>query len=459
MIEHQEDACDSENVLPKPGRLFTHHDFAVDALRRMSVGKWMPVYTDGGLYVVDPETSLWKCTEDGDLMRVIAQNYDGRKHCSRHGDYTGISEIAQMLCTRDQFFAGAPIGLACPNGFYRVSGSQIVLEPLTPAHQQRVRLDFDPWPQPTPLFDDFLMETFRSTDLVEADQQRQLIQEIAGAIMLGLLHLHQKAILFYDPYGRAGKGTLESILRQLVPASFVTAVSPFNWNKEYYVMALAGSRLNVVGELPDDQAIPAAHFKSVIGKDLITGRNPAGRPVSFVNQAAHVFMSNHLISTREYSEAFFERWQIVEFPNSRLKLKLSIDPNVAKRIIESELPGVAHWAIQGGQRLLQQGKFSSSAAHDRLMAKWRRTSSSLEEFVHECCDLGEKLRVKRTLFYESYVKWCKASGRMAFSTTKLKELMVHNVKLGIRSVEVNGYEHFRGVQLREGEIRLEDCDF
>ena len=90
--------------------------------------------------------------------------------------------------------------------------------------------------------------------------------------MIGIMHKHQKAVLFYDPFGRAGKGTLERIMRGLVPSSFVTAVSPFGWDKEYYVASLAGARLNVVGELSDDKPIPAAMFKTVTGVDLITGR-------------------------------------------------------------------------------------------------------------------------------------------------------------------------------------------
>ena len=119
---------------------------------------------------------------------------------------------------------------------------------------------------------------------------------------------YQKAALFYEPFGRAGKGTLERILRSLVPPSFVTAISPFKWDQDYHVATLAGSRLNVVGELPENEAIPASSFKTVIGGDLITGRHPTHRPITFTNEAAHLFMSNHLITTKDQSEAFFSRW-------------------------------------------------------------------------------------------------------------------------------------------------------
>lgn len=81
------------------------------------------------------------------------------------------------------------------------------------------------------------------------------------------------------------RGRWKRILRELVPRDFVTAVSPFSWDKEYFVASLAGSRLNVVGELPDDKSIPSAAFKTVLGGDLITGRHPSHRPITFKNGA------------------------------------------------------------------------------------------------------------------------------------------------------------------------------
>jgi putative DNA primase/helicase len=266
--------------------------------------------------------------------------------------------------------------------------------------------------------------------------------------MLGIMHRYQKAVLFYDPYGRAGKGTLERILRALVPGEFVTAVSPFQWNEEYFVVTLAGARLNVVGELPDNESIPSAAFKSVTGGDLITGRHPTHSPISFKNEAAHLFMSNHLINSRDQSEAFFVRWLIVEFPNSRLRSGLPLDPNTAQRIVDSEMPGVAHWALEGAKRLLRNNGFTISSAHERLMQKWRRGNSSLEEFIHDSCHLAAGESVWRSKFYLAYKGGCGDNGRKPFAKGRVKELLEHNVGLGISIGSDGGNEVFRGVQLK-----------
>lgn len=223
----------------------THHGYASDLIERLTVADWAPVGHEGSLFVVDPASGLWVRHPTEALERLVAQTHDGKTNCERRSDYSGIAQHAISLASNDSFFADAPVGVACPDGFYQVVGGAITRQPLSPAFRQRVKLNVTPASQPTPMFDRFMHETFQSGKEGEEAEQRALVQEIAGAILLGIMHQHQKAVQFYDPFGRAGKGTLERLLRQLVPPAFVTAVSPFVWHKEYYVAALAGARLNL----------------------------------------------------------------------------------------------------------------------------------------------------------------------------------------------------------------------
>lgn len=423
----------------------THHGYAKSILAELTEEAWQPVGYQGDLYVVNATSGLWERQPFEALIRMVAERHDAKEHCSRASDYRAIADHAISLASDDAFFADVPNGLACPGGFYQIVGNEIALVPLTPDHRQRVMLDFTPAKMPTPLFDKFLHETFQSIHDGEEVQQVTLLQEIVGGIMLGILYKYQIAILLYEPFGRAGKGTTEKQIRSLVPKAFVSAISPFKWHSDYHVATLAGKRLNVVGELPESEPIPASAFKTVIGGDLVTGRHPTHRPITFSNEAGHLFMSNHLITTKDQSEAFFARWKIIEFPNSRLRSGLPLDENLAQRIIDSELPGIAYWALEGAARLLRNGKLSASTAHDRLMAKWRRCTNTLEEFIHEECVLSPDGRYRRSDFYRDYTNWCSENGRKAFSKGRVKELLEHNIGLGIRLVELDGYETFRGV--------------
>lgn len=434
----------------------THHGYAKSILSELAEGDWRPVGYQGVLYVVDSGTALWESKSVDMLVRLVADRHDAKEYCTRSSDYRAISEHAISLASDDSFFADAPNGLACPGGFYQMQGNEITLVTLKPEHRQRVMLDFTPAKMPIPLFDKFLHETFQSEHEGEEEQQVRLLQEIAGGIMLGILYKFQTAVLFYEPFGRAGKGTTEKQIRCLVPKEFISAISPFRWHQDYHVATLAGKRLNVVGELPENDPIPASAFKSVIGCDLITGRHPTHRPITFSNEAAHLFMSNHLITTKDQSEAFFARWKIVEFPNSRLRSGLPLDENLAQRIIDNELPGIAFWALEGAARLLRNGKLSASSAHDRLMAKWRRTTNTLEEFIHEACELAEEHTYRRSEFYQDYTQWCADNGRKPFSKGRVKELLEHNIGMGIRLVELNGNETFRGIKRKPPQKQKEN---
>ncbi|KHF25252.1 DNA primase family protein [Solemya velum gill symbiont] len=444
-IDHEVEQFLQQTELPS-----THHAFASALIQSQTFDGHAPVSHNGQLYAFDPISGMWKPITVDHLARRAAERFDGRKNCDRTNDYKNIAEHAITLTADPEFFDNAPVGLACPDGFISIQDGQVVTQLLTADHRQRVQIDFTPTEIPTPQFDEFLDETFQSDVPNEKDQQITLLQEVVGALMLGIAHRYQKAIIFYDPFGRAGKGTLERCIRELVPKEYVTAISPFNWGKEYYLASLAGSRLNVVGELTEQDSIPSAAFKTVTGGDLLTGRHPNHRTITFKNEAGHLFMSNHLINTRDHSEAFYTRWLIIEFPNSRLRSGLPIDPSLADNIIKSEMPGIAHWALQGAMRLLDRQAYSGSIAHDRLMAKWRHTANSLEEFIHEECELGDmSLYVKRSDLYSDYSDWCKENGRKPFAKGKVRELLEHNIGLGITHSTLNGYEVFRGVRMKE----------
>ena len=160
-------------------------------------------------------------------------------------------------------------------------------------------------------------------------------------------------------------------------------------------------------------------------------------------------MSNHMINSRDHSEAFFARWTLVEFPNSRLRTGLPLDHTLADRIIAQELPGIVQWALDGALRLISNGGFSKSIVHDRLMAQWRRSTNSLEEFVHDGCAVGESTQsVLRSKFYQAYAHWCGESGRKPFGKSRVKELLEHNAGLGISLARIDGYEIFRGVMVK-----------
>jgi P4 family phage/plasmid primase-like protien len=427
----------------------THDGYARGIIDEYTVNGCQPVGFGGGLWVYDDSTGIWKSKKLNEIKRKVTENYDDRVYSHTSGDYTAISEHVLSLVDDLEFFNNAPFGLATPKGFYRINGKEIKIEPLSASHRQRVMLPVTPNHQPMPLFKQFLDDTFASNEEEESNQQITLLQEIVGAIILGYMHFYQKAVLFYEPYGRAGKGVMVQIIQALVPEHFVSHVSPFDWDREYYLAKLVGKKLNVVGELPENKPIPASAFKSIIGGDNLSGRQPTEKVVSFKNEAGHIFSSNHLIKTNDFTEAFYSRWLILHFPNSRIKLGKPLDEKLAINIIDQELPGVAQWALDGAIRRLGQEGFSHSNVHDYFMEKWRRDANSLMQFIKDSCETGnDSYVILRTDLYSHYKNWCREFGVREFSVPEVKELLINNVRLGVKLKLRDGYQTWIGIKLK-----------
>ena len=75
----------------------------------------------------------------------------------------------------------------------------------------------------------------------------------------------------------------------------------------------------------------------------------------------------------------------------------------------------------------------------------------MEEFIHETCELLPEHPCRRSEFYDDYKQWCSDNGRKPFSKGRVKELLEHNIGMGIRLVEINGYETFRGIKKKSPE--------
>lgn len=428
----------------------THAGYAGNMIDRLeSKAGVKPVGVEGMVYNYSEGKGIWKGTKIEDFSVQVANAFDGQENCSRRNDYIAVANHTYSVLAdgKENFFNDAPVGLACKGRFYKVNKQGVIeKEELDSTHRQRVISPVVPKVGPTPLFDKFLDDTFAGdTD----SEQRDLLQEVFGSIVLGLMARYEKVVLLKGP-GRSGKGTIMKIIEQLVPEDVRSAVSPYNWDGEYYIANLAGKRLNVVGELPDDDPIPASAFKTVTGRDTLTGRHPGHRPFTFRNAAAHVFNSNHFIYTKDHSEAFYSRWLLMEFRNTMIGKEDKQITTLAQDIIDGELPQILSWALQGAKRLEDRKRFPTTKVQSRLMDEWRHRTSTLMEFLRDgdACYLGDSNLhwARRSDFYRQYTEWCRDSNRRPMGKIKLyDELVTIGGPLGVFAATKDGYNIIRGV--------------
>ena len=426
------------NALPSPSNDASHHAIAEHFISGFS--PLTPVGCEGSLWSFDGQ--LWQRIDLKQAQVMIARRYD-TKLCRRKSDYSGIAQHAYHVVEDSEFFTDAPVGLATPAGFYHVTEAGLECTELTAKTRQRFMVDIEPKAGRMVVFNAYLDATFANSSERVKCQQVALAQEIMGAVLVGIMYRYEKVVLLYGK-GQSGKSTLLRILQALIHKVFASAVSPFDWDSDYMIASMAGKRLNLVGELPNNKHIPAEKFKQVTGRDMVSGRFPYGQPFFFTVTAAHLFNSNHFISTRDNTSGFWRRWICLAFDNPVPDDEVEHD--LDDRIIRTELPAILHWALEGAARVIRQHGFSESERNHELLRRWRINADSVSSYLNDETAVAAVSghREMRRAIYEHFTVWCSHNERKAMSNQTFYQRMED---LGYRSKTINGYQMLEGIKL------------
>lgn len=431
----------------KAGDDLTHHDMAIAWRDARTVDGFAPVFTAGAVYM--PTTSgLWSPLTAEQVALQVAEMFGGRKLARTHGEFRAIAAHITALCAEDSFFDLAPVGVVSPAGFHRLAADGAVeTVPLSLEHAQAFALPYAPdYEADAPLLRGVLEQAFEGDD---SDDQIDLWWQAVGAALFGLMPRLQTVLLMLGRE-RSGKSLLQRILERIFPAEAVAAVSPASWMHEYHVAALAGKRLNVVGELSDDAPIPAAAFKNVTGQNRIAARHPTHRPFSYVCLAAHVFASNVLPPTTDRSEAFYRRWRVLRFANTVPAER--VDPYLFDKIVAGEMPAILGEAFLGAERVARAGGLRVTRPHAQVLERWRLAANPVQQFLtdSEWVELDPETAVHdKPEVYATYRRWSAATGfRNPFGRNHFLELLdATGATRGVRIKRVGSRELVAGLRL------------
>jgi putative DNA primase/helicase len=397
----------------------------IDDLKQMGSGTTV-ISDRGKLYIYDLGGIWIPCAEDALGRRL--QVYDGSEiwdgnanHRSSILTVTGHKIRGTLECARQwvydhEFFDGAPPGIVFTNGFLMIEANgSVSLRAHSQAYRARARLDVAYDPQATaPRFMQFLEEVFAGDE--DKDLKQQLLQEFTGACLLGLAPRYQRALVLVGERAANGKSTLLAIIQGLFAKPQLSAVTPQAMRHEYVRASLDGVLLNTVPELPTNDVLEASAFKSVITGDRVYARMPYGRPFTFCPQAGHVFATNTLPGTADYTEGFWRRFVVVPFNNHFAPAQQVV--GLAARILQRELTGIAAWAIAGMARLHQRGYYEIPPSSEAARQSWQLAADDVRQFVEQATTLmgPPPVETLATRAYAAYVGWCRLNGLRPISS-------------------------------------------
>jgi len=266
--------------------------------------------------------------------------------------------------------------------------------------------------------DEVLPEKDKNENVIDEGKSRQKVLAEYIAYIFTRLKLEKTLILFGT--GANGKSVFFEVIYALLGKENISNYSLESLGDQYYRAMLANKLLNYSSEISN--RLQAEKFKQLTSGEPIEARLPYGQPMTLTNYAKLAFNTNELPKDVEHTEAFFRRFLIIPFDVTIAEEKRN--PNLANEIIETELPGVFNWILEGLNRLLQQGKFSKCDAAQKAVESYRVESDSVAMFVDEygyqkSKDGYESLKD----LYSSYKNFCIDNGfRPVHSRNLIKRL-------------------------------------
>ena len=224
-----------------------------------------------------------------------------------------------------------------------------------------------------PLFDKYLQRVLPDTDCCK------VLAEYMGYIFTTGLKLEKAAILYGS--GANGKSVFFEVVNALIGPDNICSYSLQNLTKydSYQRAELSNKLLNYASEI--NGKLEASIFKQLVSGEPVEARQIYGKPFVMRDYGKLMFNCNELPKEVEQTNAFFRRFIIIPFNQTIPESEQ--DPELAKKIIASELSGVFNWLLDGLRRVLAQRKFTQSEMVQDQVDAYRRESDSVAMFIEE----------------------------------------------------------------------------
>lgn len=257
-------------------------------------------------------------------------------------------------------------------------------------------------------------------EVLQDEDEIDVIQEIFG-FLLHDEYFMEKAFMFLGN-GRNGKSKTLDLMKRFMGLDNCAEISLEKLEKDNFAMGeLFKKKANLCGDLSSAALKNTGSFKKLTGRDLISASRKFKNMVKFQNYAKMIFSANELPVTYDITDAFFNRWIIIDFPyqflpqreidliedeEAKKKVKLR-DPKRIERIVsDDEMSGLLNWALEGLDRLRKDGQFSRSPSTEQTKEKWMRKSNSCIAFLMDCVKTDYNSYVSKTEFRQLYSYYC-----------------------------------------------------
>jgi putative DNA primase/helicase len=260
-----------------------------------------------------------------------------------------------------------------------------------------------------------------------------------GYVVSGRLDLH-KILLLVGPT-RAGKGVIARTLGALVGTENVAGPTLSSLSGDFGLAPLLGKTLAVVSDARLNGRgahVVVERLLSISGEDTLTVNRKYREQWTGKLPSRLMLCSNELPQLGDASMAIAGRFVPLLMEHSWYgREDLGLEDALAV-----ERSGILNWALDGLERLGEQGRFTRPDTVDETIRTLQDLASPVAAFVRDRCVRGPNEQVTRDDLYRAWRAWAEDNGHAKSSKTVFG-----------RDLRAALAGRLRTVQLREGEDR------
>ncbi|MCA9217060.1 MAG: hypothetical protein KDB27_28520, partial [Planctomycetales bacterium] len=297
---------------------------------------------------------------------------------------------------------------------------------------------------------------------LNSDAERMLLQEWCGYLLTGDTSFEKFLWLLGQP--ASGKGTIVTVIQQLVSMQNIAALDIYNLDKTFSLDGVLGKSLIIFNEGQDsrkrDFSGPiVSRINQITGRDMTRIEEKQKGSVSLVLPTKIMGVSNDMPVFRDASNAINRRLMVLQFDNP--VHEDDRDENLKARLIaEENLPGLFNWALDGLIRLRKQRRFTLPESSREIQHELAVAGSPVKAFVNECLILDSDAWTSTTDLYASFTRYSHQHDLFAvdkgiFGKNLRSAVKVQPKQRGPKGNQVRGYV---GVSIKPDYVVKDQTD-
>lgn len=236
------------------------------------------------------------------------------------------------------------------------------------------------------------------------------LQEHLGDILSP--HTATKKLLYLYGKRNSGKSTLLNIIASIIGRRNYCSLTMGQLNEKFTNFGIYERIANICSEMPHKITLKnLEHIKALTGGDYITIEKKYMQPFEYRPIIKHIFAANGIphISLQQADEAFFSRFDFIEFPYS-----FKPDSTIISKYTTEEIKSAwFNWLLEGYHRLRDNGwEFTNQLDVDAVEQLFTKTKNNPHLFYiwlreHYSLSTAANDYLEKKELHKDYLEYCK----------------------------------------------------